>query len=309
MIVLHGGNGFLGAHIARAAVEAGLEVGATGRSARPAPSLPVGIAYEQADTRSARDLLRGSDMIVYLAHASRPANEADGLSHELSVNVDPLCSTVNALAESGYGGQFVYTSSGGQIYGRGLDRPARETDPVRPATAYGTGKLMCETVVGHAARNLGLHALTLRLANPVGEHQIGTSHGLVGAIFRALREDIPLWMFGSGGNVRDYFAADDFGDFLVALHGRSYRGSGVFNIGSGLGLTETDVLDTVADVVGRRPDVDRRPAREFDLPYAVVDPASAGSELGWRAKTPFRHLVADMAREGGLVDATTSIAI
>lgn len=297
MFLLFGGNGFLGMHVARAAVQQGVDVGVIGRRVEPSPRLPEGVAYAQTGTAAASDLLAQSNTILYLAHASRPARHGDGLSYELNTNVASLNAFLGELTTQGFTGQLFYASSGGQVYGRHPSVPAQETDPALPQTAYGMGKLMCEQVVRYHARVSGTNAAILRIANPVGTGQIGTGHGLVGAVFRALRDDVPLSLFGTGTNVRDYFSADAFGEFITDLHLRSWRGDGTFNIGSGVGHTELDVFELVRDVVGRGPEIIFKDARAFDLPYAVVDPSKAKGQLGWDPKQDLRQIIETMAAE------------
>ena len=297
MLLLYGGNGFLGAHIAHVAVQAGVDVGVIGRRDAAAQRLPDAVRYVRAGDTDAADLMKEANTILYLAHGSRPARHGDGLSFELDTNVRAVSAFIAELATQGFTGQLFYASSGGQVYGRHAPVPALETDPAMPQTAYGMGKLLCEEIVRYGRRVHGLNAAILRIANPVGIGQIGTGHGLVGAVFRALRDDVPLSLFGSGTNVRDYFSAADLGRLVVDLHLRGWRGDGTFNIGSGIGHTERDVFDLVRDVVGRSPEIIFKDARSFDLPYAVVDPRKARSQLGWDPREDLRSLIARMQRQ------------
>lgn len=297
MILLYGGNGFLGTHIAHVAIDRGIEVGVVGRRKTPNPRLPKDIVYYQADDVPFNEILPETNTIVYLAHASRPARTESGLTHELSTNVHAMNNFINELSERRFEGQFFYTSSGGQVYGKGAQKPVSETDLLNPNTNYGMGKLLCEEVVNYGRRVSGLNAAILRIANPVGLGQIGTGHGLIGAIFRALRDEVPISLFGEGQNLRDYFSADDLGYLITDLHQKGWRGDGTYNIGSGVGYTEMDVFEMVESVLGRRPEIIFKDARPFDLPYAVINPDKAVRELGWDGSRKLADIISSMAQE------------
>lgn len=268
-----------------------MQTAVTGTRDEPSERLPDGIIYAKTGTDAYRDLLSQANTIAYLAHASKPARHGDGLSYEFETNVAAMNGFVHDLSVEGFSGQLFYTSSGGQVYGGQKPTPSLETDTLQPRTAYGFGKLMCEEIVQYASRVSGLNAAILRIANPVGKGQIGTGHGLVGAIFKALRDDVPMSLFGSGNNHRDYFAADDLGRFLVKLHHDGWRGDGIYNIGSGIGYTELDVFEAVRAEVGRAPEIIFKEPRAFDLSYAVVDPSKAVRQLGWDATESLQDLI------------------
>ena len=297
MILLHGGNGFLGSHIAQVAIDRGIEVAVVGRREHPNPRLPKEVLYSQVGSSSFEDILSRTNTIVYLAHSSRPSRTADGLTHELSTNVQSISDFINELSARGFPGQLFYASSGGQVYGKGANRPALESDPLNPNTNYGMGKLLCEEIVHYGRRVNGLNATILRIANPVGYGQIGSGHGLIGAIFRALRDNVPLSLFGTGQNVRDYFSADDLGVLIADLHKKGWRGDGTFNIGSGIGHTELDILGMIVSVLGKTPEIIFKDARPFDLPYAVINPDKAIKQLGWNASQSLTDIINLMAQK------------
>ena len=297
MLLLVGGNGFLGVHIAHVAVRQGIEVGVAGTSYVAAAGLPESVHYTTVGDPNYDEFIGFAKTIVYLANASRPSQEKDALRHEVQANISAVTQFILKLSKRNFEGQVIYASSGGQVYGRRYPVPALETDPLKPCTAYGLGKLMCEEILGYGHRVFGLNTAVLRIANPVGVGQIGTGHGLVGAVFRALREDTPLSLFGDGNNVRDYFPADDLGRLVSLLYKKNWRGEGVYNIGSGVGATELDVIDAVHNTLGKSPQVIHKPAREFDLPYAVVNAQKASEELGWVVSEDLPMIIRSLASD------------
>jgi len=107
-------------------------------------------------------------------------------------------------------------------------------------------------------------------------------------------------IFGDGSIVRDYLYIDDVIDALVtAAHiSPSHRH---FNIGSGIGHSLNEGRRRRDPGPCRRPTIERREARDFDLPISVLDASRARAELAWQPKVPFRQGLArtlDGLRQG-----------
>lgn len=293
-ICIYGGTGFVGRHLCQAFSERGIAAASISRNpdraflARFAPSVE-GIALNDS---ALPGILRRAEVIFYLASSTRPASSPLDPTHELEEAVESA-KLVNMVRELNPTCHLVFTSSGGQIYGRGQSVPITETTPPLPATAYAFGKLVMENLLSFHARTSGLGLTILRLANPVGRWQMGKGHGFVAAAISCLLQGRPLTIFGDGGNVRDYFDADELGEFLSRFLDPTFRRNGIYNIGSGHGLTELEVITTLERITGRHPTVSHAPARPFDLRYAVLDIERAREELGWKPKCD----LADTARK------------
>jgi len=102
-------------------------------------------------------------------------------------------------------------------------------------------------------------------------------------------------IYGAGNNARDYFDARDLARLMVSLAVGDIVADGVFNIGSGRGMTEADVVDAVREVLGLDVGVDHQPTRPFDLPYSVLDISLAKKKLGWEPTFQFQDTVRDLA--------------
>ncbi|MGE6833990.1 hypothetical protein ACQKGA_30080, partial [Priestia megaterium] len=88
-------------------------------------------------------------------------------------------------------------------------------------------------------------------------------------------------LFGDGSHVRDVFDADDAADaILMAISDQIYP-TATWNIGSGQGLSNMEVLSMVERVTRRKVPLDRRPARDADVPYIVLDTTLVRNNLGW----------------------------
>ena len=298
--IILGGTGFIGKHLCMALHRQGLA--ATVVSRQPdraflkqyAPTLDA-LPLDELEGPDVRRRLAETEVVIHLAHGSIPATGQGRPDQELDINVRPAIGTVSYIAEASRRRcHVVYVSSGGQIYGPGHQSPITETSAPCPTSSYALGKLLVEESLGYMARVGALDLTVLRVANPVGQWQVGARVGLLAASARAAAEGVPLKIFGEGRNMRDYFDVDDLAGLLAGFIPPTGRRSGVFNIGSGIGHDERAVIAAMEAASGRRLDLEWLPPRAFDLPYAVLDPSKAEQGLGWRTETSLAGLAARM---------------
>ena len=297
LVTLVGGTGFLGRHVCEAFEAAGIPAVSLSHNPdtdflkRHAPSIR-GVSNNSADVAA---VLKDSRHVIYLAHRSRPGTHPADLQAEINDNLTSVCGLAETIFSTNPGIRLTYLSSGGQIYGQGHSVPIAEDTPTSPTTTYGLGKLLIENALGYYARVLNVPIQIQRLGNPVGRWQLNTSHGLVSAAVVCAMSGRDLQIYGKGHNARDYFDADDYAAFLVRQVQAARFSTGTFNIGSGIGLTELDVVAAVRDTLQKPLDCQHQPARDFDLPYAVLDGSKAGQELGWSATTPLSRTILKLA--------------
>lgn len=285
-VLVLGGTGYIGRHLCQVLHRRG--IAATVISRHPDTGFLRDCA-PSIDILPLADLLAGkpdprlaeADVLIHLAHGSIPATSHEHLDQELAANLEPVEAVGCILAATKARCHVVYVSSGGQIYGHGHDRPIPETAPPRPATTYALGKLLVEETMEFLGRTRNMDLTILRVANPVGRWQIGARLGLAAAAVHAAVEQRTMTVFGAGHNLRDYFDVDDLAMLLADFADPARRHAGVYNIGAGVGHSERDVIAAVERVMGATLAVDWLPARSFDLPYAVVDPAKAVKTFGW----------------------------
>ena len=133
--------------------------------------------------------------------------------------------------------KFIFSSTGGAIYGDGVRIPTPETEEEKPASPYGISKLALEKYLDFFKKEHGLNYVSLRYSNVYGPRQNSKGEAGVVAIFinNLLSGKTPR-INGSGEQTRDYVYVQDVARAnLLALNGSL---SGVFNVGTGI---ETDV--------------------------------------------------------------------
>ena len=183
------------------------------------------------------------------------------------------------MAQSHLPPRMVVVSSGGTVYGDHGALPISEDSELRGITPYAQYQIAIEK--GYR-KVFGPHLTLLRVANPYGPHQFGKSgQGFVSTLIRNLLAGQVTTVFGGGGLVRDYFYEDDLYSLVPALF--STASAGVFNIGSGVGLSQNSVIEAVAKVFGRTPDLSFVNGRTADISYNVLSTEVAKEYLGWQA--------------------------
>ena len=216
----------------------------------------------------------------------RPAFDAE-------VNV---VGTVNALeAARAAGAHLVFASTGGAIYGD-VDEPAREDSPLLPVSAYGLAKLSAEVyldgwnrVFGSAARRAALRQ-RLRAA-PVGGPRGRGDRDLP----RAARRGRPTAIFGDGTITRDFVHVDDVVRALLLAAG--HRG-GVFNVGTGIETSISELHAVCQRAVGVEAPPDLEPPRAGDAQRSVLDPSRATRDLGFTASVTLADGIAATLASG-----------
>ena len=284
-VLVSGGAGFIGSHVADAFVEAGHEVWAlddlsSGRreNLRPAVRLVV------ADIRSpdaARLLERERfEVLCHLAAQMDVRRSVADPGFDAEVNVLGFLNLLEAARRSGVR-KVIFSSTGGAIYGEQDVFPAPETHPTRPVSPYGVSKASGELYLGYYRAQHGLASVALRYANVYGPRQ--NPHGEAGvvAIFceRLLRGETCA-IYGSGRQTRDFVFGPDVARANLLAAQRDVEGP--INIGTGV---ETDVNRLYA-LIARAVGTDRPPrhgeAKPGEQARSSVDPSRAAEVLGWR---------------------------
>jgi UDP-glucose 4-epimerase len=291
-----GGAGFIGSHLVDALAARGdqvlvLDDFSSGKRENLTGALKAGAEIAELDVADAQPLFEAvgdfaPQSVFHLAAQIDVRTSMADPGFDARLNV---VGTVNALEAATRAGasKFVFTSTGGAIYGEGAERtdelPFAETARCAPFSIYGQSKFAAEGYVDLYARTRGLSATTLRLGNIYGPRQDpATEAGVVAIFCEAGRDGGRPTVYGTGEQTRDYVYVGDVVSALLAAEASD--DGGPINVGTGV---ETSVLQ-LADLIGRaleRDDFDPEfaPAREGEVERTFLDTAGAAERLGWRA--------------------------
>ncbi|MCG8557774.1 MAG: UDP-glucose 4-epimerase GalE [Proteobacteria bacterium] len=205
-------------------------------------------------------------------------------------------------------------SSSATVYGKPDQVPITESARLSPTNPYGRTKHMIEQILCDvAAADPGFSAMILRYFNPVGAHPsgllgedpLGVPQNLVPAIGRVARGSLDcLRVFGNdyptqdGTAIRDYIHVEDLarGHIRALDAHQADRGVHVYNLGTGVGHSVLQVVETYREVSGQAIPWRFDARRPGDIPECWADPSKARQALGWKSTRGLRDMVADSWR-------------
>ena len=287
-----GGAGFIGSHVVDALVARGDEVRAlddlsSGRRQNLDSAIAAGAELIEGSITDQELIdslfadLRPEAVFHLAAQIDVRVSVADPV-FDLDLNVGGTIRLLEAIRRQG-SGKLVFASTGGAIYGEGVDRrlPFAEDDECRPDAPYGQSKLAAEGYIGLYRRLHGVDAVALRLGNVYGPRQTGGEAGVVAIFLDALLAGRRPVVYGDGEQTRDYVFVSDVADaFLTTDHAQD---AGPYNIGTGRETTVLELGRMISGALDTEFEFDFAPPRTGEVQRTASDPARAAAGLGWRA--------------------------
>ncbi len=283
-ILVTGGAGFIGSHVADAFRAAGHDVHvmddfSSGRE----ENVPEGAVVHRMDIRSdeAAAVMARERFDVLCHHAAQMDVRRSVADPAFDAQVNIL-GFLN-LMEAGRGNgleKVLFSSTGGAIYGEPDYTPQDELHPLRPLSPYGITKLCTEKYLFYYHEQYGIDYVALRYANVYGPRQ--NPHGEAGvvAIFteRMLQGRQPF-INGDGLQTRDYvYVGDVVRANLAAL---DYDASGIINVGTGIETNVVELFRALRDLIN--PDIpeEHAPGKPGEQRRSVLGYDLAKRVLGW----------------------------
>jgi UDP-glucose 4-epimerase len=293
-VLVTGGAGFIGSHVAEAYLRRGDEVVVLDNLVHgKAENVPGGAEFVQLDIRddAAAELIRARKFDVINHHAAQMdvRVSVEDPRFDASVNVDGLLNLLEA-ARLAKVGRFLFVSSGGVVYGEPEARPTPEGAPKVPESPYGVTKLAGEQYLYYYHRIHGLEYAALRYSNVYGPRQDPHGEAGVVAIFstRLIRGQ-PLTVFGDGEQTRDYVYIGDVVAANLLLtdqpfsRARSLDDRG-FNVGTGVETSVNQLAQVLRRASGKEVEPEYAPARAGELRHSSLATERLRS-LGWAPET------------------------
>jgi UDP-glucuronate 4-epimerase len=195
--------------------------------------------------------------------------------------------------------RFVYASSS-SVYGDAPAYPTHEMTEKRPVSPYGMTKLATEELAAVYHRNFGVPVVGLRYFTVYGPRQ-RPDMAFTKFLRRAVR-GLPLPLFGSGRQVRDFTYIDDIVDGTIAAANRG-RAGGVYNLGGGEPVELRRALKLIAELLGHDIVIDYGSRGLGDVQRTGCDGRLARAELGFAPRISLREGLA--SHLAWVVDAMT----
>ncbi|HUF50832.1 MAG TPA: NAD-dependent epimerase/dehydratase family protein [Longimicrobiales bacterium] len=293
-VLITGGAGFIGSHVADAYVQRGDRVCIVDDlSSGKRSNISAAAQFTHLDIRDARlaDVFReagGFDIVSHHAAQMDVRVSVDDPRRDAAINIDGFLNVAQCAVRYGCG-RFIYVSSGGVVYGEPAQRPTPETTAKRPLSPYGVTKLAGENYLHYYAHERGLDYVALRYSNVYGPRQDPHGEAGVVAIFcTRIGRGAALTIFGDGEQTRDYVYVGDVVSAHVllgaaALPAPASLDARAFNVGTMRATSVNEVADTLMSAAQRRVEVTHAPARAGEVLHSCLDNAKLRSH-GWSAE-------------------------
>ena len=299
-VLVTGGAGFIGSHVADALLARGHRVTVlddlSGGYRENVPAAAEFVEGSITDAPVVDDLFarHSFDYVFHLA-----AYAAEGLSHFIkrfnyTNNVIGSVNLINASVNTGVKG-FVFTSSIA-VYGATPQLPMTEETPPHPEDSYGIAKLAVEQELVASRAMFGLDYVVFRPHNVYGTRQniADRYRNVVGIFMNQILQARPMTIFGDGTQTRAFSYIDDVAPVIAESIEQPRAWNQVFNVGADQPYALNDLAREVARAMGVEPTIDYLPARQ-EVVHAHSSHAKVREIFGERRHTPLADGLREMA--------------
>ena len=266
-ILVTGGAGFIGSHVAEALINRGYAVTILDDlSGGFLDNVVRGVSFVEGSINDVAlvERLFEQERYAYVFHLA--AYAAEGLSHfikRFNYN-NNLIGSVNLInASVNYGVKcFVFTSSIA-VYGASPQLPMTEETPPRPEDPYGIAKLAVEQELRVCKEMFDLDYIIFRPHNVYGERQnIGDKYrNVVGIFMNQILQGKPMTIFGAGTQTRAFSHIADVAPIIAESIEAPQAYNQIFNIGADQPYSINELAECVARAMGVEPAMIHLPAR------------------------------------------------
>lgn len=287
-VLVTGGAGFIGSHIADRLIADGHEVVVLDDlSTGHVEHLPPKARFYQMDLSSPwlDELFKieRPEAVVHQAAQASVRRSVDDPVFDASVNVLGTAALLQASARHGIR-RFLFASTGGALYGDADVLPTPEDYPTLPVSPYGASKLAAEVYLRTFHALHGLSFAALRYANVYGPRQDPHGEAGVVAIFsqRLLGKQIAR-INGDGRQTRDFVYVGDLAEANARALASDAVGS--FNVGTGVETDVNQVFTLLRKLTGSTQAEEHGPPMPGEQRRSVVDARKIERVMGWRPST------------------------
>ena len=311
-LLVTGGAGYIGSVVSARLIADGHEVVVLDDlSTGHADAVPAEADLIRGDLRAeaARVLADGIDAVLHFAAKSVVPESMAQPDLYWSNNLGGTLALLEAMRRAGVS-RIVFSSTAA-VYGEPETVPINEMAATRPTSPYGASKVAVDAALAEHARMHGIGAVSLRYFNVAGAHQdpVGTWFGERHAVETHLIPSILAVGLGGTGEVsifgddyptndgtciRDYIHVTDLAAaHVLALAACAEGEHKVYNLGSGSGFSNRDVLTACQEVTGRPIAFRITSRRPGDPAVLVASSERIAADLGWEPKRGLREMAAD----------------
>ena len=274
-ILITGGAGFIGSHIADELMENNnitiVDNLSTGNMKNLKTPEHENLTFVEADIRNTDldELTSDIDYIFHLAAMASVPLSVEKPEECNDVNVNATVRLLKSAADNDV--KKVVFSSSSAVYGENRNMPLKETEPLMPTSPYAASKASCEVYLKSFYESYGLNYTALRYFNVFGPKQDKNSQyaAVIPNFISALLEGQQAEIYGDGEQTRDFVYVKDIVRANIAAGKSDYNG--VVNIASGEKLTINRLYEIVKDTLQSDLEPKYLPERPGDIKHSLAD--------------------------------------
>jgi len=294
-----GGAGYIGAHVVREMIQAGIPVVVFDNLTTGVRSfVPEKVPFVEADlldTDSVRGALSAHSVrgVIHIAGFKFAGESVKRPVHTYSQNVTAMLSLLSAMEDLEI--DNVVFSSSSSVYGNAASGLVTEEHPLNPTSPYGESKVIGEWMLRNQGNSRPLTHTSLRYFNVVGSGDEClpdvSPHNLFSMVFESLERGKAPTIFGNdydtpdGTCVRDYIHVSDLARAHVSAALRIEKGLNInnaYNLGTGNGTSVFEMMEAIARVTEISFSPKIGPRRAGDPARVVASGQLAAQDIDWR---------------------------
>lgn len=298
-ILVTGGAGFIGSHMAERLLELGNEVVIIDNlSTGLRENVPAGAEFILGDVADPDDVreafAKPLDAVFHIAGQASTIKSFHDPNEDLRVNLYGTINVVNHCLKHRVP-RLLYASSM-TVYGHPSVVPTPETEPCKPISYYGISKYAAERFVHATALRPDLefpfHVTSFRMFTLYGERQRLTNpyQGVIAFFIGNVLRGEPIAIHGDGNQSRDFVHIDDVVSAWISALDKPAAYGEVFNLGVGKRRSINELADVVLRAFGKTRanySMDSGPSRLGDQRHMEADVSRTCSALGWQPRVSF----------------------
>ena len=298
-VLITGGAGYIGAHIAKCFLDAGHEVVSfddLSNSDLKRVSY-LGLNFVEGSVTDAsilESVMNSVDLVIHCA-GLKSVEESEKFPEKYHlVNYVGTQTLLNAMNNAGT--RNLIFASTAAVYGNSVTSPISESSNPIPVSVYGKTKLEAEALISEYVNMGELKAISLRFFNTVGaiEPELGDSSrdNLFPKVFSSIERKLPPEIFGDdyptpdGTCIRDYIHVQDIAEahLLMSEYILETNNHEIFNLGTGTGYSVKEIIAGIEKISGVNLDPVVKSRRAGDLDVAYADVSKVSKLTGWKTK-------------------------
>jgi len=317
-ILITGGAGFIGSHLASRLLASGHQVTAldnlaTGSQENLAHLLSdPNFRLVKADILNAEELegpVADSDIIYHLAAAVGVRYVIDNPISTLETNTRGTANLLKVARDNG--GKKVVLASSSEVYGRSPNLPYKEDDVLSlgptsvPRWGYACSKMLDEFLALSYWKESGLPVVILRLFNTVGPRQKGRYGMVLPRMVEQCLNDQPVTVYGDGSQTRCFTHVSDITKAMAEIVEVPEADGQVFNLGNDDEITINDLADLIIDSLNSSSTVTHVSFESVygsdfqDIPRRVPDISKIKRYICYEPQTELKLVISEIAADLG----------